>query len=65
MLNNCCYNKVKTLCCLSKLAWFLKNHGIPESNQGEHKDAACKSAYEALLKDLQKHIEIFDKLVKE
>jgi hypothetical protein len=56
---------VKTLCCLSKLAWFLKNHGIPESNQGEHKDAACKSAYEALLKDLQKHIEIFDKLVKE
>ncbi len=81
MLPNCCYNKVKVLYKLSKLAWFLNKHAIPQSaelcshheqcsgkheHHEQHKDKAhheqCVAAYKELLKDLQKHVDIFKKL---
>lgn len=65
MLHNCRYDKIKTIHSLSKLAWFLKQHALIESDQNICQDVPCKAMYESLLRDLQKYIDIFDKSIRE
>lgn len=61
MLHNCEYDKIKILHMICKLEWFIRKHAKDEAkSQGE---AASLTALESLQKDLEKHIEVFHKLV--
>lgn len=61
MLINHKYDKVKVTYELAKLAWFIKEHAIPEEKKQNHPE--CAAMYEALLKDLEKHAEAFHKML--
>lgn len=59
MLDNSTYNKVKMLCKLSELCWFIEKHALHDAkNSG---DIECAEAMEAINRDLQKHIEKLQK----
>lgn len=59
MLSNSIYDELKVTCHLSKLLWFLKECAIPEAKK--QKNMEMLKMYEALEKDLHKHIENFKK----
>ena len=61
MLNNCKYDKIKIVSKLSCLSWFIEKHGLEDAKKDN--DLECESAMKALHADLQKHIEIFEKLI--
>lgn len=59
MLTNSTYDELKVICHLSKLSWFLKECAIPEAKK--QKNSKALKMYQALEKDLHKHIEVLKK----
>ena len=59
MLDNSTYNKVKMLCQLSELCWFIEKHAMHDAQQAGDKE--CLQAMEAIKRDLEKHIEALQK----
>lgn len=55
MLDNASYNKIKTLCKLSELSWFIEKHALLDAQSAG--DPVCAEMLLALQRDLQKHIE--------
>jgi hypothetical protein len=54
-LDNATYNKIKTICTLSKLCWFIEKHALEDAQKAG--DKASLEDLKALHHDLQKHIE--------
>lgn len=59
MLDNATYNKVKMLCSLSKLCWFIDKHALKDAEEAGDKENV--EALKALRRDLEKHIESLQK----
>jgi hypothetical protein len=60
MLKHQDYDKVKVLYELSKLLWFIKKHGEPDTNTV---DTQAYELFENLGKDLDKYIEQLRKML--
>jgi len=60
MLKDCRYDKIKLIYEMSKLAWFIEKHA--KENAKKENDNACHAACQELLKDLERHIEVFKRL---
>ncbi len=61
MLEDCDYDKTKIVHELSSVSWFLKKHAIKDAKKQKH--ALCAKEYEALQKDLDKHIHALHKAI--
>lgn len=61
MLDNATYNKIKMLCSLSKLCWFIDKHALKDAQEAG--DQECIKELQALRRDLEKHIESLQKSV--
>ena len=59
ILDNSTYNKVKMLCKLSEICWFIDKHAIKDAENAG--DAECIEMMRAIHKDLEKHIEKLQK----
>ncbi len=59
MLDNSTYNKVKMLCQLSELCWFIDKHALQDAEKSG--DQECLEDMKAIHKDLEKHIEKLQK----
>lgn len=55
LLNNCNYDKIRLLHDLSRIAWYIQKHAKNDAKQENY--ALCKSMYNELGKDIEKHIE--------
>ncbi len=55
MLDNASYNKIKMLCKLSELNWFIEKHALLDAQNAG--DKACAEIMLSIQRDLQKHIE--------
>ena len=60
MLKDCRYDKIKLIYKMSKLAWFIDKHA--RENAKKENNDACHTACQGLLKDLERHIKIFNDL---
>lgn len=61
MLDNSSYNKVKILCKLSELCWFIEKHALADAQKAGDKE--CIAYLEAVKRDVEKHIEKLQKTV--
>ena len=59
MMNNDKYNKVKILNDLSALCWFIEKHALGDAKK--ENDQECMVLLENIKKDLDKHINTFEK----
>lgn len=59
MMNNDKYNKVKILSDLSALCWFIEKHALIDAKK--ENDQECMVLLENIKKDLDKHINTFEK----
>ncbi len=55
MLDNSSFNKIKLLCKLSELQWFIEKHAINDANEAG--DKACAELLLSIQRDLEKHVE--------
>mgnify|MGYP000465742675 CR=1 FL=1 len=60
MLDNAKYNKVKILHDLSGLCWFIEKHALADAQKSN--DTECISLLENLKKELEKQIDLFQKI---
>ncbi len=61
ILDNSSYNKVKMICTLSELCWFIDKHALKDAEDAGDKE--CLEALRAIRHDLEKHIESLQKSV--
>ncbi len=59
MLDNDTYNKVKVLCQLSEMCWFIEKHAALDADKAGDKE--CKEIMHSIKRDLEKHIELLQK----
>ena len=58
-LDNATYNKIKMLCKLSELCWFIEKYGLEDAKKAG--DKVCIEDMQAISRDLEKHIERLQK----
>ncbi|MBI4151630.1 hypothetical protein HY496_01555 [Candidatus Woesearchaeota archaeon] len=60
MLQNCSYNKVKTLHEVSRILHFIRKHAkVDAAEMPKGKHTYCSKLFEDLERDLEKHAERF------
>lgn len=60
ILKDDAYNKIKILHTLSQLEWFIKKHALEDAQKAQDKEMT--TLLQALGKDLEPHIQEFEKL---